>query len=75
MRFGKRHEFSDNPNGCGPAFVKKYAWFPTRLHDGAAWIWREHYWARYVDLGNLWPEYQWERRALDDTWVQRVGTR
>ena len=74
MRWGRKLRFGDNPNGCGPAFVKKFAWIPTRLHCGA-WVWQEYYWTRYVDLGSLWDEYQWERRAFDDPWVQQVGTR
>lgn len=42
----------------------RFALFPTRMTDGT-WVWLERYHARRIDVGHMWPEYEWERRVKD----------
>lgn len=58
----------------GPLFQRWFAWRPALLRDGSL-AWLSVVAVRYVDLGRMEFEFQWERRRVDDPWVQQVGLR
>ena len=38
----------------------RFAYLPLRMDNGS-WIWWENYRARYVDIGHMWTEMEWQR--------------
>lgn len=79
--FSKESFVRDDTNARprGPRFVRRRTGLvpvQVRLPEGSGKVLHKgDYATRWVDLGNMWSEWQWENRLLDDPWVDKVGLR